>query len=204
MTQLKREILISGSIPLSVDLDDTTAKFVPKITAWFDSLSPEPVIKWNCASLSEDHPIGSNFVDVEVPPLLHELEVGWIWTIRPPNEDEPPAALEVVLDYDVEGGWTPLHMSDALSRWVAHNAGRDDVHFVWDPSIFSISYWLLEEAEDVSEMDMIEIGEGVAATPHVMDALLEMPWDAAAQITGTMQEVRDRHVSDLEANPEMP
>lgn len=171
MTHPKREVLVStGSIPFSGEVEDSAAKFVPKIVAWFASLPPEPVIRWTCASLSEEHPVGFNFVDVEVPPLLHELKAGWVWTILPPEEEGPLGALDIPLEYDLEEGWSTIHISGALSRWVADEVGRADVHFSWDPSLLSIWYWILNDPEAKDE-ETIEIGEGLEATEQAMEAL---------------------------------
>ena len=173
--------------------------------AWFRSLPPEPVIRWTSACLSEDKPVGYEFVDVEVSPLLHELEVGWIWTIRRPDENEPPGLLEVILDYDTDQGWSPIHMSDGLSRWVAENVGRDDVRFVCDPGAWSLFAWYVEDCRERAKgEDLIEMGEGVRATSEVMDTLLAMPWETDAEIIATMQQVRDRHVAEADGKGSDP
>src|SRR5687767_3019380 len=108
-------------------MSDPAAKYVPRIEQWLRSLPVNAVIGWNDPFFDENTPNGP-FVDIEVPPLLEELEVGWVWTIIPPDDDDR-SALHIPLEYDVEGGWSLAHISTALSRWVDDHVGRSDVRF---------------------------------------------------------------------------
>lgn len=171
-------------------MDGPSCDYLPRIVAWFQALPPEPVVKWTAACLTPDHQIVSGFIDVEVPPLLLELEVCWIWTIVPPEDDALLDELDVPVAYGPDGGWTPMRVSERLSRWVSEHVDRDDVHFLWDPALWSLVRQLVEDAAKTDEGDMIDIGDGVRATSEVMDRLLEMPWEDAAEITRAMQ-VRD-------------
>lgn len=158
-----------------MDSQDPTAKYLPAIAAWFRSLPEEPVVRWTAACLSADEPLASAFVDIEVPALLHELKVGWIWTVVPPDDDRK-GALEVPLEYDAEGMWTPNHISDALGRWVRDRTGRKDIRFVWDATIYSMLRFVFEDAiAETKESEMIEISGGVRVAPGLMDYLLSFP-----------------------------
>ena len=98
-------------------------------------MPPEPVVKWTSEGLSPEDGLATGWVDIEVPPLLHELEVAWVWTVVPPGDTTSDDPLAIPLEYDVADGWSPLAISEALSRWVAAYVGRSDFHFVWDPTM---------------------------------------------------------------------
>lgn len=72
--------------------------------------------------------------------------------------------------------WSAVALSAALERWSAAHAGRDDLTFVFDPS-----------PAPAGDVERYQLAENVYATGALMDALLAMHPDEAAQITAMVR-----------------
>jgi hypothetical protein len=118
----------------------TDAQLLPLIREWFVSLPPEPIAGWTSMDVDDGRPdpVATGWVDVEVPALLHHLEVAWVWTIVAPEDEQPRGELTIKLPYNRPQAWTPVAISSALGAWVANHCGRDDVGFTWDPTLPSM------------------------------------------------------------------
>lgn len=123
------------------------------------------------------------------------------------GEDEPLTdAQKAVLEnldknrevYSVSG-WKPDEISEMVRQWIIEHSGRSDLTVVHNPELhdpfLDVLYERLQSADDGNT---VQIGDGVLAHPDVMDALLSMKPEDAAEITGTMQRVRNESVQSCD------
>jgi len=177
----------------------SSVSYASGMMRWLAAQPPNRVVGWTSAQISCDEPIAAGFVDVEVPELLEELGVIWLWTVVGPNDEVPGDELTIVLDrdHDEGKGWSPLQVSRGIEQWVRSHSRRTDIQFQWDPEIPSKMIAVVEEAERESTTEPdIQIGEGIYASAQAMDALLQIPIDHAAEVTRVMQEVADEHLPE--------
>jgi hypothetical protein len=155
-----------------------------------ESTGSDGVVHWTSPNLSHDEPIAVGFADIEVPHLCETLGVLWLWTIVDPGDPFPVDELTIALEKDRAEGWSPERISRGLEDWTAKGLGRTDIRFQWDPKTPSAIIERVRDAERRSEAEPpLQIGEGVAITPHALNQLVELPPDHAQTILSRLEGV---------------
>jgi len=90
-----------------------------KIVEWLHKQPVGAVIRWTDADFGSDRGRHTSWVDVEVPELMEECGLNWVWTVdapvddlddeeRQPGDEEPTSdqtVISVARDVDVWGVW---------------------------------------------------------------------------------------------------
>jgi hypothetical protein len=122
------------------------------------------------------------------------------WYVRelpvPAGEPLPPllvAAYEenarrVGGTYAVRKAWSAHAVSEALASWAARHAGRADLHFEWDRGA-GPSEVLAEMTERAAAGGPVwDLGDGLRVVDGLMDDLLALHPDEAAELTPILRE----------------
>jgi hypothetical protein len=117
----------------------------PRVVLLVEQLRMLPtgeVIAWGADTGDENCWI-AGWCDVWAPDLARTLGWSWVWTVATPEQAHPEVGpLHVILpaertDDSGQAGWTARTVSSALEDWVAVRAGRTDLRFVHDPTLYS-------------------------------------------------------------------
>lgn len=123
----------------------------------------------------------------------------------------PPAAVAALslpgdarvgsLPWRPRRGWRPSSVSRALQRWTRQHTGRTDLSFHWDPSVEqpAMEEMFVARAETAMESYLVaesDDGAQVRAGAQVIDQLLAMDPDDAAQIGAALTALTHRKLED--------
>jgi hypothetical protein len=173
------------------------------------SLPRDAVVRWASDHLTAERPWATGWIDIRIadggPPGM-----GWVWTIvRGDDPDDPkPGELWCFVwphDLDVHGvqAWSERTVCEALSTWAGRHAGRADLRFEWDRET-GPSAALAEAMARAAASDPVwDLGDGLQVVDGLMDELLALHPDEAAELTHVLREAGSL-LADSSMPPDAP
>lgn len=189
----------------------------PWTTHWLDiRISDEeaPPTNWVWTIIGHDDADGTGPEQLWQFVWPYDLDVHQVWdpvdgpvNVWPAQRGKPPpaciaAAYEPLAErvggwYEVRGGWTVGAVGEALSRWAATHAERQDLRFVWDPE--SEPYPAIQQAmerarESAEGAPAWDLGGGLTVVDGYMDELLAMDPDERREVMEALRRHLGGHV----------
>jgi hypothetical protein len=144
--QLSRPDRCHGNaVHLSVDdVDEPRQRdLVADLVELLRSLPAGEIVQWGTETAEDDGWI-DGWCDVWAPSLARPLGLSWVWTVTATEAEDPgplylPLPGEARSD-DGDPGWPASSVSRVLEAWVAQQASRPDIIFVFTPGM--VSDWI--------------------------------------------------------------
>lgn len=135
--------------------------------------------------------------DLDIHCVLDPAAGWWVRELPFPAGEPLPSLLAAAYEenarrvggrYDVRQGWSAGTVCDALSDWAARHAGRRDLRFEWDRDAGPSAVLARVTERAAAPGEVWDLGDGLTVVDGLMDDLLALHPDEAAELTPVLRE----------------